>query len=400
MIDKHKEIIKARTSMIMEQSFFASLAMMLELIEDKEISTIATNGKNLRYSLEFIKTLKYQELVFTICHEVLHCVFGHVHINRLQHRNKMVVDLNGNIISLANIAQDYVINGIIKEMIDMYGYRMSVPIIALIDSRFNGMCWEEVYDILDKEIAENDEFHGGLLDDHSEFGKGNSSENEGKESEENSQKWKDAFKRALTKHEMNHRGKLPLGLSALNDLLFKPPKINWRSALQDKIQTLNKHKPRILPPSRRHRNLGLMLPSYHGEHIKIGFAIDTSGSMISMISEIIQELNSIISIFDSWEIHTFACDSEVHSYNVIENSYIDDTLIQDLSKGGGGTSFIPVFDRLEEEGVNLNLLIYATDGYGEFPKEPDVDTLWLALENTLDPTNYPFGNVIVLYSDQ
>ena len=43
--------------------------------------------------------------------------------------------------------------------------------------------------------------------------------------------------------------------------------------------------------------------------------------------------------------------------------------------GGGGTSFVPVFDRLnelEQAGDKIDALLYLTNGKGEYPKDkPD-----------------------------
>ncbi|MFA7097204.1 MAG: VWA-like domain-containing protein, partial [Gammaproteobacteria bacterium] len=47
-------------------------------------------------------------------------------------------------------------------------------------------------------------------------------------------------------------------------------------------------------------------------------------------------------------------------------------------RGGGGTSFRPVFEWLEREGRRPDLLVYFTDAQGEFPpQEPDYPVLWL-----------------------
>ncbi|MGE5153641.1 MAG: VWA-like domain-containing protein, partial [Bdellovibrio bacteriovorus] len=47
-------------------------------------------------------------------------------------------------------------------------------------------------------------------------------------------------------------------------------------------------------------------------------------------------------------------------------------------KGGGGTSFAPVFQWIAKEGIQPDLLVYFTDADGEFPKqEPPYPVIWL-----------------------
>jgi predicted metal-dependent peptidase len=47
-------------------------------------------------------------------------------------------------------------------------------------------------------------------------------------------------------------------------------------------------------------------------------------------------------------------------------------------KGGGGTSFVPVFTWVEDTGLRPDLLVYFTDAEGEFPaREPHYPVIWL-----------------------
>ena len=47
-------------------------------------------------------------------------------------------------------------------------------------------------------------------------------------------------------------------------------------------------------------------------------------------------------------------------------------------KGGGGTRFQRVFERVDRAGVRPDLLVYSTDAEGEFPLlEPHFAVIWL-----------------------
>jgi predicted metal-dependent peptidase len=64
-------------------------------------------------------------------------------------------------------------------------------------------------------------------------------------------------------------------------------------------------------------------------------------------------------------------------------------------KGRGGTDFRPAFDWVRDNASDARVLIYLTDGWGEFPKEvPDIPTLWLSWD--LAESGYPFGQVVPL----
>jgi predicted metal-dependent peptidase len=64
-------------------------------------------------------------------------------------------------------------------------------------------------------------------------------------------------------------------------------------------------------------------------------------------------------------------------------------------KGGGGTSFIPVFDELKKTKCTPSILIYFTDGYGNFPEVSPkrYPVLWVLTENHQDP---PWGRTTVI----
>ena len=59
--------------------------------------------------------------------------------------------------------------------------------------------------------------------------------------------------------------------------------------------------------------------------------------------------------------------------------------------GGGGTSFIPVFDYIDEHGLDPEVVVYLTDGYGDqhdFTSKHE--TVWL----TTGTPNFSWGTVI------
>lgn len=115
-------------------------------------------------------------------------------------------------------------------------------------------------------------------------------------------------------------------------------------------------------------------------------AVDTSGSctesaafFLKEMSELLEQIKEKISID---HICYLECDDEI----TVENNYYNMEEFIGFGKthtfiGGGGTSFVPVFDRAEElikQGKKIDILFYFSDCDGKFPeKEPAYPTVFL-----------------------
>ena len=128
------------------------------------------------------------------------------------------------------------------------------------------------------------------------------------------------------------------------------------------------------------------------------FAVDTSGSMSN------EELASIFSEIRSFR-ETFPCkltvlqaDTDVKS--VVEFEAMDGSEFPQRVEvtGRGGTDFRPVFDWIQNNATGSpSALVYATDGYGTFPKsETRFPVIWVRTPIALDESKFPFGLVVSL----
>lgn len=124
-------IIRARSALIMDQPFFGSLAMQLEVIASQRHETMATNGRQMFYNHAFLDTITAQQTKGVIAHEVMHCALNH-HTRRA-HRDPQ----------LWNSACDYVVNAILVRA----GFEL--PEGAYLDPQYDGLGAEAVYRILD-----------------------------------------------------------------------------------------------------------------------------------------------------------------------------------------------------------------------------------------------------------
>lgn len=151
-----------------------------------------------------------------------------------------------------------------------------------------------------------------------------------------------------------------------------------------------------------HKNMPFIEPLEYKDVKRIRdfvIAIDTSGSVYGdQVRRFLQKTYNILksseSFFSKVNIHIIQCDASISDSKKIESlSELEDYISALEIKGGGGTSFIPVFEYIdrkiaEREFSSLKGMIYFTDGYGEFPrKKPEYDAAFVFVED--DPRNVP-----------
>ena len=133
--------------------------------------------------------------------------------------------------------------------------------------------------------------------------------------------------------------------------------------------------------------------SGHGAGV-VAVAIDTSGSIIcdpTLLQRFMGELAGILEDVRPKRLLVLCIDAAVHAVDEVEEASDIMTL---KPKGGGGTDFRPAFDWLAKENLEVDALVYLTDGYGTFPKSaPSYPVIWGNITPTLPPTHYPFGEV-------
>ena len=172
----------------------------------------------------------------------------------------------------------------------------------------------------------------------------------------------------------------------------------WQRVFQRYIgQALSKDDFSWGRPNRRYISEDLFLPELKSYKIgKVVVAVDTSGSITKEnIEEFSAELNKINHLVD--EVTAISCDCRVHE--VVKLTSFKQFLSGKFQfKGGGGTAFEPVFDRVKELGASPELLIYLTDGWGSFPeKKPSYPVIWVL---TRGGNAAPWGKNIDLPSAQ
>jgi predicted metal-dependent peptidase len=125
-------------------------------------------------------------------------------------------------------------------------------------------------------------------------------------------------------------------------------------------------------------------------------AIDTSGSVSNTeLRQFLGEVSSILGDCRPKSLTLMWCDAAVDGvteYTEPEELREDVAVTRGVT-GRGGTSFIPPFEYVRDNGLECDLFIYLTDGYGPFPKEDlaPFPTIW-CISN--DKVVAPFGTTI------
>ena len=185
------------------------------------------------------------------------------------------------------------------------------------------------------------------------------------------------------------QGKLPAHIDRMvRDIL--EPKIPWQDKLKLAVsEALSKTRLDWSTPHRRSEAYGVYTPREEYLGFDVSICVDTSGS----ISE--EELKRAVSEIDyivkqtSGEGRYIMGDASVHADIALSE------FRPDILQGGGGTSFVPHFDHLEEHPTKL--CIFFTDTFGEFPDyTPSFPVIWAVYKPAMQSghVQVPFGEII------
>jgi predicted metal-dependent peptidase len=246
---------------------------------------------------------------------------------------------------------------------------------------------------------------GNTLDDHGQWGNwgkdpgkdgkdGQGKDGQGKDDglAGNSgieQQWREKLASAAVL--ARQKGKLPGHLEELVGEILQP-KLSWRAILRDMVTSASKNDFRWNPPNKKHLYRGFILPGITGEEIKVAAAVDTSGSIGSKeLAEFLAEIEGICQCYDTYTLHLFACDAQIHKYWELHEM---DPIPRNMP-GRGGTSFAPVIDDLKEGKKEFSVLVYLTDLCGDQHNIPDpgFPVIWVCIDEN---GKAPWGKVIYL----
>lgn len=403
-------ISRVKTQLVFDSPFFSILVLNMDSVEDPDIATCATEGRNLYYNPQFVELVyaKQGESAATglVLHEVLHAALGHIW------RRETRVPI------IWNMACDYVVNSIVTTSGKCY----LIPEGGLLDHKFDGMSSEAVYAELVKTISQNIvsmncvgnneqcqgscQGQGGQQSDSKKGKMAKDGDNQGNGQgheqpwgshelwgslEQSNQQAKANWESILAQAAMaaKSRGTMPESLERIvHNILF--PKISWQEALYRFLQPM-KNDYTFIPPDRRYAAEGIFLPDMRSEELRdIVVAIDTSGSIDEAdLTDFMSEVYGIFRSFDKVSGYVTDCDASVKNFVEIDTDDVADIKLH----GGGGTDFRPVFEEIEKRSLSPACVVFFTDGNGTFPEqEPSYPVLWI-IKNK-DKIEVPFGTKI------
>ncbi len=378
--DSVKVISASLLRLRMKSPFFGTLAMFVRFLPSSTIPTAATDGRDIFFNPDFLQSLPINQQDGLLLHELLHAAL--LHPSRVGTREP----------KLWNIAADIVVNGtILRER----GFEL--PPGALRDEKLEHLSVEEVYELLQQQGVNNLQL--GNLD---LLPLANDASNEAqmglnappwgrKLPDELKSHWRQALQQAAVIAAASQSGKMPGGIDRELTAAIGS-QLDWRSHLwRYLVQTPTDFQ----GFDRRFVGRGLYLESLAGESVRVYVAVDISRSVgVLEFQLIVDEVKGILGAYPHIECYLYYADTELDGPHLLDANSV---LV--MPQGGGGTSFVPFFDRVQEswDGQTPALCIYLTDGYGEFPDPaPLFPTLWVVTPGGLDLTDFPFGEAVRL----
>lgn len=357
-------IKQIKANLLLEQPYFGSVAAMQKTKLNEDIQTFSSSPEYFEYNDEYLEYLDDEELSFVLTNSAMHQALNYS--NRKEGRMEW----------LWTLAQDYAINSL------LVNNGLSLPNGLNYDERFDTMSSEAIYKVLEDEIDEDK--HTPKDVENIRYEK----VPESHEYDEDPIDFEEMNQQLLNKAKL--QGDIPLGLEILIPQVTSET-ISWEDELYTLIENSIKFDYKLTPPNKRYLHQNIALPSLSGSSVRIVIAIDSSGSVDGkLLSRFLNEVESIMNSFESYEIDLLIADAKVHEHHIL---YPGDELEYSL-KGGGGTNFEETFIYVDENIINVNLLLYFTDTFGKFPQdEPPYDVIWVTPSEEL---KVPFGNIIPL----
>lgn len=354
--------------------FYSQLIMGLRNIIDERVPTACTNGKVIRWGKEFLSKLTDEETHAVLIHEGLHCAHHHLW--------RMPISLKG------NIAGDYEINLIIDKLAKQ-GLAIKLPKGALLDQKYDGWAVEEIYHDLPDPIT----IVGVSIGDFEKpAGTGKGKEGEEGKADDLKEEWTRRLIQAAQVSKSLKRGSVPADIQRVIDERLAQ-RIDWKSITSEFIRDIISVRNDWSRPNRRHAWQSVIYPSKREDlTCTVLSQRDTSGSVGNETLSIFNNLLEGLVAELGCELILLDVDCTLQAeYHIEAGQQIPNT-----AKGGGGTSFIPTFERLkqlQEDGENIAGIVVLTDLQGEMPKPedyPDLPVLWLSITKDIAP----FGRTV------
>jgi predicted metal-dependent peptidase len=370
----------------------------------KDVPIAATDDASLIINPDTFFKYPLQKRVFIQAHEIMHSIFGHCGMMHKWASRGRVDYPDGTslpyIHEVMNISMDYVINAqLIDGKVGEFAQGEWLYDPQLVTAN------DSVVDVY-KKIFRDEKARGNIkqgkclqapgsgkgFDEHLEPGTSQGKDPATAASERNQAAWDTAITAGAA--HAKAMGKLPAGLERLFQELLSPA-VDWK----DKIAALFARKLGAgsydwRRPDRRLITRDIYAPARSGYGAgDVVVAVDTSGSVgTKELNMFMAEIAGILADVQPKRLIIMWCDANIGRVDECEDENDLNTLRCKGVPGGGGTSFVPVFEEIEKMNITPDALVYLTDGMGTFPRTaPKYPVIW---GNIYPASKYPFGDVV------
>jgi predicted metal-dependent peptidase len=351
-----------RAALLLAQPFVGHLAMHLDIVVGSFDQAMAVDGRSLFFDAERVVALSEVERRFLLAHGVWHCALLHPfrRDGRDQERWDRAVDAEVNGI----LAKDWPIPD-----------RVTPP-----DAE--GSSADQIYATIDPSALAR---RGDLADAHWPPPAQQVSEAE----------WIERIRLAALGVQQGG-GEVP---GAITKIVSAQGRAStpWRTLLRTFVTDASGDVRAWLPPNRRHVHHGLFLPSRRTPQLRLAVLLDTSASTEPVQPAFLSELDAILRSLPNYELLILQGDATVQDVARFD-SRNPFTPARVRLRGFGGTSFVPVFERVEKEAPPPSVFIVFTDGEGTPPKRPPgFPVIWALAPGGSAPV--PWGHRVPLELD-
>jgi predicted metal-dependent peptidase len=443
-MNSENRIIKARAKLMKGNIGMASMLLSLELIEASDrCETMATDGINIYWNDEFVKTLTDSQIQAVLVHEACHVIWEHPLRNVSKKWNH----------DIWNVATDYVINAWV-----VYDLGMELPEDGLLDRKYHGKSAEQVA----RELTNNNEALEDAIEemksksddsDESESDEGDSQNDDGDSDDGNEDESQDGngsgkslldeladmkpsmgevwmpkdeegnplSESAMAEVKENIQRAILMadklegcsegGTSTMNGAVqqLNETYVDWVDVMRDLLNSAKSNNPTWSRLNKRHSWRGVNLPSNDNEPQggEIVVAIDTSASVSQQELNIFAtETQNLCEECGINKVRVTYCDTSIAKNPTTGEWWdefdLDNEELEFNLRGGGGTRFEPPFNLFNDETEDTEdviAFVYFTDGYCSVDSrvEPSVPVIWALSTNESymrDYYDYPFGETV------
>lgn len=345
-----ENISQAKIVSIQRLPFFGVLLLHTRIVATNTVPTAGVCSRGVMWvNPDFIEKLTVGELVFLLCHEVLHLALSHVtRLNGRNHRlHNIACDLWINDTLIDSKVGTFIECGIDPREYDWKKYLKDGETYRDLDT-------EEIYDRLIESLPPEDAQSGCM---------GNKLEQESQDraGEASAVDWNNKLQEAAQTVEMNnnHGGSVPANISRLLKSLLEPT-VNWKQLLAQYVSMCNDADYNTF--DRRFLCDDLYWEDLESDQLKINVFIDTSGSISGNdIQNFFSELSGIVRCVDRAAVDVYTFDSVTYDAGTLDNSF-DYTSLK-IAGGGGSALDHRALEIIDGSYNDKSMSVVITDAY-------------------------------------